>query len=90
VPLSGGPPRSERFGKPIAGSIPTIIRSFKSAVTKHINEIRGTPGASVWQRNYYERIIRDDETLNLIRAYIAANPTRWEDDEENPDGKRRE
>jgi hypothetical protein len=42
----------ERFGQPVAGSIPTIIRSFKSAVTKRINEWRQTPGAKLWQRNY--------------------------------------
>ncbi|MGC8720949.1 MAG: transposase, partial [Thermodesulforhabdaceae bacterium] len=47
-------PTGERFGAPVCGSIPTIIRSFKSATTKHINALRGTPGASVWQRNYYE------------------------------------
>jgi REP element-mobilizing transposase RayT len=44
---------TERFGKPVANSIPTIMRAFKSASTKHINEIRKAPGAPVWQRNYH-------------------------------------
>ena len=52
-------PTTERFGKPVAGSIPTIIRSYKSAVTKQFNEIMNQPGAVVWHRNYYEHIIRD-------------------------------
>jgi REP element-mobilizing transposase RayT len=54
-----------------------IVRSFKSAVTKSINLLRNTPGASVWQRNYYEHIIRNDGDLNAIRAYIVNNPARW-------------
>jgi REP element-mobilizing transposase RayT len=45
---------SEKFGKPVSGSIPTIVRSYKSAVTKRINELRNTPGFPVWQRNYYD------------------------------------
>lgn len=48
----------EQFGKPTKQSIPTIIRSFKSAVTNQINQIPQIPGASVWQHNYYEHIIR--------------------------------
>jgi REP element-mobilizing transposase RayT len=67
---------TERFGRPVPGSIPTIVRSFKSAVTKRINERRGTPGAPVWQRNYWERIIRDEFAFGRIRRYIIANPTR--------------
>ncbi len=66
----------EQFGCPVPGSIPTIVRSFKSAVTKRINECRGTPGHPVWQRNYYERIIRDEFALMCIRRYIIANPAR--------------
>ncbi|MFA5374195.1 MAG: transposase [Dehalococcoidia bacterium] len=75
-------PTAERFGKPVAGSVPTIIRSFKSAVTKWMRQ--NTPVYNVWQRNYYEHIIRDDASLNLIRQYIMDNPSRWAEDEENP------
>jgi hypothetical protein len=38
----------------------------------------------VWQRNYYEHIIRNDDSLNRIREYIVGNPAQWESDRENP------
>ncbi len=60
-----------------------MVGSFKSAVTKRINEIRATPGATIWQRNYYEHIIRNERGLNRIREYIHGNPLRWELDREN-------
>jgi REP element-mobilizing transposase RayT len=60
------------------------VGSFKSAVTKRINKICGTPGASVWQRNYYEHVIRDGVELGRMRTYIIGNPGRWAEDEENP------
>jgi REP element-mobilizing transposase RayT len=72
---------TERFGKPVADSIPTIMRAFKSASTKHINVIRRTPGTPVWQRNYYEHVVRDDEELKAIRQYILSNPANWTTDE---------
>jgi hypothetical protein len=50
----------ERFGHPVSHSLPTIIRSFGSASTQRINEWRIIPGVLVWQRNYYEHIIRSD------------------------------
>ncbi|MGQ9494511.1 MAG: transposase, partial [Anaerolineae bacterium] len=74
----------ERFGKPTSDSIPTIVRLFKSATTKRINEMRGLPGSPVWQRNYYEHIIRNEESLHRIREYILTNPLRWAVDRENP------
>jgi REP element-mobilizing transposase RayT len=74
---------TEHFGKPVSGSIPTIIRAFKSATTKRINTMRGTPSAPVWQRNYYEHIIRTEDTLDTIRAYIQTNPQSWAQDSLN-------
>jgi len=62
------------------------MAGFKTAVTKRINESRGTPGIPVWQRSYYEHIIRNEAEWNRIRAYIEGNPARWVDDEENPIG----
>ncbi len=72
---------TEGFGKPVAGSLSTIMRSFKSAVTKRINESRNIPGAQFWQRNYYEHVISDDYDLNRIQEYIVNNPAKWEEDE---------
>jgi len=75
------PTTVEQFGKPVAGSIPTIVRAFKSAVTRQINLVRQTPGAAVWQRNYYEHIIRDEPSCEKIAAYILNNPRQWEADQ---------
>jgi REP element-mobilizing transposase RayT len=72
---------------PSKRSLGAFIGGFKSVVTTRINQLRGTPGVPVWQRNYYEHIIREGESLNRIRQYIADNPTRWEFDPENPDAK---
>jgi len=77
--------RSKRFGHSAAGSLATIVRSFKSIVSKRINDLRKTPGGPVWQRNYYEHVIRDEDSLRRIRKYIVNNPARWNFDRENPD-----
>jgi len=61
-----------------------IIRAFKTFSARHINESRHTSGAPVWQRNYFEHVIRDEESLNRIRQYILDNPARWQFDRENP------
>ncbi len=70
---------------PSQGSVGAIVGSFKSVTTRRINALRGTPGAPVWQRNYYEHIIRNEPSLQRIREYIAMNPLRWHLDRENPD-----
>ena len=59
------------------------MRGFKSAATKRINVLRSMPGVSVWQRNYYEHIIRGEDDMNRIREYIIGNPLRWQLDREN-------
>jgi len=64
--------------------LPEIVRQFKTFSARRINDLRGTQGTPVWQRNYYEHIIRDEESLNRIREYILNNPSRWEMDQENP------
>ncbi len=65
-------------------SIGVIVGSFKSAVTRNINATRGRPGAPVWQRNYYEHVVRDEGSLNRIRQYILDNPAQWAMDRDNP------
>jgi putative transposase len=65
-------------------SLGSIIAGFKSVTTKHINIYRQTPGIPVWQRNYYEHIIRNENELHRIREYIMNNPLKWELDDENP------
>ena len=61
-----------------------LVGAFKTVTTKRINLARGTPGQPLWQRNYYEHVIRNDEEWNRVREYIAGNPTQWEIDPENP------
>jgi len=61
-----------------------IIGRFKMVSAKQINVLRETPGIPVWQRNYYEHVIRNEDYLNHIRQYILDNPLRWDLDRENP------
>ncbi len=82
--LSRRAPTQEQFQKPVKGSIPTIIRSYKSAVSYRINLMRRTDGVPVWQRNYYEHIIRNQTDLQNKTDYIEANPLLWDEDDENP------
>ena len=73
-------PTSPTHRKPLG----RLIGAFKTLSTKRINGTRGTPGVPLWQRNYYEHVIRDDEDLERIRQYIIDNPARWHEDPENP------
>jgi putative transposase len=72
----------EKFGSPVKGSIPTIIRSFKSSVTQKAQWMgMKTP---IWQRNYYEHVIWNEDEFDQTRLYIQDNPRRWLEDAENP------
>ena len=68
-----------------SNSLGSIVGQFKSIVTKQINKSRNTPGFPVWQRNYYEHIVRNENELNRIREYIIYNPMQWQYDRENPE-----
>ena len=63
------------------GSLGSIIAGFKSTATKRINLLLCTPGKTVWQRGYYDRIIRDAKELDRVREYIQYNPVNFGDDE---------
>lgn len=67
--------------KPILGQ---IIAYYKYKTTKFINASRHTPSVRVWQRNYFEHVIRSQNELNHIRQYILDNPLKWALDRENP------
>ena len=71
--------------EPKNAPLPTIMGNFKSLVTRRINNIRHSRGGKVWQRSYYERIVRNERELNAIRRYIRANPARWAEDRDNLD-----
>ncbi|MCP4653424.1 MAG: transposase [Candidatus Omnitrophica bacterium] len=66
-------------------SLSLFVAGFKSSVTKRINTLRNTPGNPVWQRSFYDHIIRNKTSLNKIREYITNNPINWQFDVENPD-----
>ena len=60
-------------------SLGAIVRAFKSITTRRIKALRRTPGDAVWQRNYHDRVVRDEDELNRILLYISGNPARWAD-----------
>ena len=66
-----------------AGSLGAIVRSFKAIVTRRAHEELGWRGP-VWQRNYFERIVRGKDELSQTQRYIVENPLRWELDADNP------
>ena len=61
-----------------------MIQNFLSITTRKINRIRKTPGEKLWQRNYFEHIIRSEKELNCTLEYIRYNPTKWAEDRNNP------
>ena len=76
-------------GAHIGAPLHRIVQWFKTMTTNAY--IRGVKQADwppfpgrLWQRNYYERIIRDEAELNAARKYIAENPMKWAEDKENP------
>ena len=70
-------------------SLSEIVRQFKTFSTRIINKKHNNIDISIWQRNYYEHIIRNDDDLNQVRKYIKDNPFKWADDEDNPDNLER-
>ncbi len=73
----------KQFKSP-SNTIGAIIRGFKSSTTKEINQLLKGKVINIWQRNYFEHIIRNENELNNIREYIVNNPLQWELDSENP------
>ena len=64
--------------------LPEIVRAFKTFSARRVNAARAAPGTPLWQRNYYEHVVRDADELNRIREYIDLNPVQWAMDRENP------
>jgi putative transposase len=74
----GGAPTRHNPTGPLNHSIGTIVGQFKSIVTKRVRIITGSD-IQIWQRNFHDRIIRDQEELEYYREYIRDNPKRWEE-----------
>jgi len=73
-------PRRNEFQKIIPGSVGSIVRGFKIGVTKWMRQ--NTDIHDVWQRNYYEVIINNDQAYNEISMYISNNPQKWLEEDE--------
>jgi len=78
----GKRPRALRT--PCRGSLGAVLANFKGTMTKRIRRWLRKPHLQVWQRNYYDHIIRDGDDWERIRAYIPDNPINWIADPENP------
>jgi REP element-mobilizing transposase RayT len=78
------PTEAPQPGKPIGG----LIGAFKTVSTKRVNEMLGTPGELLWQRNYWEHIVRNDKSMSRICDYIENNPVTWESDKLHPSSAR--
>jgi REP element-mobilizing transposase RayT len=81
-------PLPQRPARLPPGSLGAIVGNYKSVTARRINNLRRTPGMPVWQRNYYEHIVRDNRALDAIRQYIVSNPDRWDMDTYNPTAAR--
>ncbi len=57
-----------------------LIGAFKTVSTRHINELKNAPGAKLWQRNFWEHVVRNESELSHLREYIRNNPAKWEFD----------
>ena len=88
VILPGDPllePLSQTISRGIKpGSLGAVVGSFKSAVSRQVSAGNLSHVRPLWQRNYFERIIRNDRELDATRRYIEANPARWAEDPDHP------
>jgi hypothetical protein len=61
-----------------------IVGAFKTTAASRINMLRGVIGVHVWQKSFYDRIVRNDHELECIHKYIQHNPVKWAEDPDNP------
>ena len=69
---------------PKPGSLGAVLGGFKSAVSRRVSASDLSLVRPLWQRNYYDRIIRDNRELGATQKYIETNPARWDDDPNHP------
>ena len=72
---------------PTRHALTEIVRGFKTYSARTINRLRESPGRSVWQRSFYDRVIRDEREWMTFRWYIENNPARWAEDSDYPHGE---
>ena len=81
--LTGGQPSAPTGNINRKHTLSSFVSGFKSIVTKRVNILLNTPRKPVWQRSFYDHIIRNDRSLNAIREYISNNPVNWQLDIDN-------
>jgi hypothetical protein len=69
-------------------TLSNIIGAFKTTAATRVNKLRGVIGTPVWQKSFYDRIVRNEHEWELIQKYILYNPAKWEKDRDNPVGSR--
>jgi REP element-mobilizing transposase RayT len=79
-------PSQTGLGRP-PRSISSFVAGFKATTTRLINDTRSSSGTKVWQRNYHDRVIRNEREYDAIRKYIVDNPLNWAEDPENPNDR---
>ncbi len=78
------PHRRGEVSSPTSTTLGQIVAYFKYQSTKCVNQYRDMPGTRIWQRNYYDHVLRDEIDLQRIRQYITNNPMQWELDQLHP------
>jgi hypothetical protein len=84
LPFGSSLSRAFRIPRAAPGSLGTIVRAYKASVTYRINTLRGKTEPPIWQRNYYDHIVRNEKEYEDICKYIESNPINWTDDPLNP------
>jgi putative transposase len=79
-----GQPPIPTVANPKFVTLSNIIGAFKTTAATRINKLRGAIGVQVWQKSFYDRIIRNNRELERIQEYIRNNPIKWEEDRDNP------
>ena len=70
----------------VTPTLGNVMGYFKYATTAKVNAVRGAAGTKLWQRDYFDHVVRTNDALDGIREYIRTNPARWQEDTENPFG----
>jgi REP element-mobilizing transposase RayT len=65
-------------------TLSNIIGAFKTTAATRVNKLRGLLGTAVWQKSFYDRIIRNDREFEYVQKYIRNNPIKWAEDRDNP------
>jgi len=69
-------------------NLSNIVGAFKTNAATRINNLRGVIGKPVWQKSFYDRVIRNDHELEYVYKYIQHNPVKWAEDRDNPSSRR--